>query len=218
MGLEVSRLARNSADWHRLIELCSMAGTLILDEDGLYDPAAFNDRLLLGLKGELSQAELHFLKARMRGGVLNKARRGELEMGCPLAWSICPTGVLGSILIRKFGPPYSWCSTPLSAPARQCRRSAFFVRREFGSRAGFVRALKKENCCGASRTIVGSSRFCTTHVTRAPSSMAALAAAANRMASTPQLKCRGRNGSFSSATAIRATSPGIGLRRIKSGC
>jgi DNA invertase Pin-like site-specific DNA recombinase len=64
MGLEVSRLARNSADWHRLIELCAIAGTLILDEDGLYDPAAFNDRLLLGLKGELSQAELHFLKAR----------------------------------------------------------------------------------------------------------------------------------------------------------
>jgi DNA invertase Pin-like site-specific DNA recombinase len=75
MGLEVSRLARNSADWHRLIELCSIAGTLILDEDGRYDATAFNDRLLLGLKGELSQAELHFLKARIRGGVLNKARR-----------------------------------------------------------------------------------------------------------------------------------------------
>src|SRR5947208_8543780 len=84
MGLEVSRLARNSADWHRLIELCAIAGTLILDEDGLYDPAAFNDRLLLGLKGELSQAELHFLKARMRGGMLNKARRGELEMRPPV--------------------------------------------------------------------------------------------------------------------------------------
>jgi DNA invertase Pin-like site-specific DNA recombinase len=84
LGLEVSRLARNSADWHRLIELCSLAGTLILDEDGIYDPASFNDRLLLGLKGELSQAELHVLKARMRGGVLNKARRGELEMEPPV--------------------------------------------------------------------------------------------------------------------------------------
>jgi DNA invertase Pin-like site-specific DNA recombinase len=84
LGLEVSRLARNSADWHRLIELCALTGTLILDEDGIYDPAAFNDRLLLGLKGELSQAELHFLNARMRGGVLNKARRGELEMAPPV--------------------------------------------------------------------------------------------------------------------------------------
>jgi DNA invertase Pin-like site-specific DNA recombinase len=92
MGLEVSRLARNSADWHRLIELCAIAGTLILDEDGLYDPAAFNDRLLLGLKGELSQAELHFLKARMRGGVLNKARRGELEMGPPVGLIYLPDG------------------------------------------------------------------------------------------------------------------------------
>ncbi len=84
MGLEVSRLARNSADWHRLIELCSLAGTLILDEDGIYDPANFNDRLLLGLKGTMSEAELHFLKARMRGGVINKARRGELEMRPPV--------------------------------------------------------------------------------------------------------------------------------------
>ena len=92
MGLEVSRLARNSADWHRLIELCAMTSTLILDEDGLYDPAAFNDRLLLGLKGELSQAELHVLKARMRGGVLNKARRGELEMGPPVGLVYLPDG------------------------------------------------------------------------------------------------------------------------------
>ena len=82
MGLEVSRLARNSADWHRLIELCALTATLILDEDGTYDPASFNDRLLLGLKGTMSEAELHILKARMRGGQLNKARRGELEM-CP---------------------------------------------------------------------------------------------------------------------------------------
>jgi DNA invertase Pin-like site-specific DNA recombinase len=95
MGLEVSRLARNSADWHRLIELCAVAGTLILDEDGLYDPSAFNDRLLLGLKGELSQAELHFLKARMRGGALNKARRGELEMTPPVGLVYLPDGTIG---------------------------------------------------------------------------------------------------------------------------
>jgi DNA invertase Pin-like site-specific DNA recombinase len=94
MGLEVSRLARNSADWHRLIELCSLAGALILDEDGIYDPANFNDRLLLGLKGTLSEAELHFLKARMRGGMLNKARRGELEMRPPVGLIYRDDGVL----------------------------------------------------------------------------------------------------------------------------
>jgi DNA invertase Pin-like site-specific DNA recombinase len=87
MGLEVSRLARNSADWHRLLEICALADTLILDEDGVYDPASFNDRLLLGLKGTMSEAELHVLKARLRGGILNKVRRGEYH--CPL-----PTGLV----------------------------------------------------------------------------------------------------------------------------
>jgi DNA invertase Pin-like site-specific DNA recombinase len=85
MGLEVSRLARNNADWHRLLEICALTDTLILDEDGVYDPAHFNDRLLLGLKGTMSEAELHVLKARLRGGILNKVRRGEYR--CPL-----PTG------------------------------------------------------------------------------------------------------------------------------
>lgn len=86
MGLEVSRLARNSTDWHRLLEICALAGTLILDEDGIYDPAHFNDRLLLGLKGTMSEAELHVLRARLRGGILSKARRGELEMRLPIGF------------------------------------------------------------------------------------------------------------------------------------
>ena len=86
MGLEVSRLARNSTDWHRLLELCALADTLILDEDGVYDPAHFNDRLLLGLKGTMSEAELHVLRARLRGGILNKARRGELEVRLPIGF------------------------------------------------------------------------------------------------------------------------------------
>jgi len=84
LGLEVSRLARNSTDWHRLLEICALADTLILDEDGLYDPADFNDRLLLGLKGTMSEAELHVLRARLRGGILNKARRGELRCRLPV--------------------------------------------------------------------------------------------------------------------------------------
>jgi DNA invertase Pin-like site-specific DNA recombinase len=84
LGLEVSRLARNSSDWHRLLEICALSGTLILDEDGLYEPCQFNDRLLLGLKGTMSEAELHVLRARLRGGLLNKARRGELKMPPPV--------------------------------------------------------------------------------------------------------------------------------------
>lgn len=84
LGLEVSRLARSSSDWHRLLEICALANTLILDEDGLYDPAHFNDRLLLGMKGTMSEAELHVLRARLIGGQLAKASRGELEVPLPV--------------------------------------------------------------------------------------------------------------------------------------
>ena len=83
MGLEVSRLARNCADWHRLLEICGLTHCLILDEDGLYDPGHYNDRLLLGLKGTMSEAELHIIRARMIGGVISKAQRGELRMLLP---------------------------------------------------------------------------------------------------------------------------------------
>lgn len=86
LGLEVSRLARNSMDWHRLLEICALTDTLILDEDGIYDPAHFNDRLLLGLKGTMSEAELHVLRARLHGGILNKARRGELFVRPPIGF------------------------------------------------------------------------------------------------------------------------------------
>ncbi len=84
MGLEVSRLARSSLDWHHLLEICTMTGTLILDEDGLYDPALFNDRLLLGLKGTMSEAELHVLQARLKGGILHKASRAALKVPLPV--------------------------------------------------------------------------------------------------------------------------------------
>ena len=84
LGLEVSRLARNSTDWHRLLEICALTDALILDEEGVYDPAHFNDRLLLGLMGTMSEAELHVLRARLRGGILNKARRGELLIKPPI--------------------------------------------------------------------------------------------------------------------------------------
>jgi len=83
LGLEVSRLARNNSDWYRLLDLCSMTDTLIGDADGVYNTALFNDRLLLGLKGTMSEAELHILRARLDGGIRNKAARGELRRGLP---------------------------------------------------------------------------------------------------------------------------------------
>src|SRR6059036_474185 len=95
LGLEVSRLARSSSDWHRLLEICALTDTLILDEDGLYNPGHFNDRLLLGLKGAMSEAELHVLRARLRGGILNKARRGELRGHLPVGFVYDASGRVG---------------------------------------------------------------------------------------------------------------------------
>lgn len=86
LGLEVSRLARNNADWYRLLDLCAMTDTLIGDADGLYHPAWFNDRLLLGLKGTMSEAELHIIRARLEGGIRNKAARGELRRALPVGF------------------------------------------------------------------------------------------------------------------------------------
>ncbi len=87
LGLEVSRLARNNTDWYRLLDLCAMTNTLIGDADGLYHPSLFNDRLLLGLKGTMSEAELHVLRARLDGGIRNKAARGELRRGLPIGFA-----------------------------------------------------------------------------------------------------------------------------------
>ena len=85
-ALEASRLSRSCVDWHRLLELCALTGTLIVDEDGTYDPAQFNDQLLLGLKGAMSEAELHFMRARLLSGKLNKAKKGELRFPLPVGF------------------------------------------------------------------------------------------------------------------------------------
>lgn len=86
IALEVSRLVRNNADWYKLLDLAGMTDMLIADADGLYHPAMFNDWLLLGMKGTMSEAELHILRARLNGGILNKAARGELRKELPSAW------------------------------------------------------------------------------------------------------------------------------------
>jgi DNA invertase Pin-like site-specific DNA recombinase len=125
LGLEVSRLARNNADWHRLLELAALSHTLILDEDGIYDPAHFNDRLLLGLKGTMSEAELHVLKARLQGGIRNKARRGELELALPIGLAY---GADGAVVLD---PDRQIQETVrlLFETFRQCRSASAVVRR-----------------------------------------------------------------------------------------
>jgi DNA invertase Pin-like site-specific DNA recombinase len=129
MGLEVSRLARNSSDWHRLLEICALTGTLLLDEDGLYDPSSFNDRLLLGLKGTMSEVELHLIRARLRGGLLQKARRGELG-------GRLPTGLIyGSRGQVELDP---------DSQVQESFRHLFRTFRRTGSALGVVKAFRQE--------------------------------------------------------------------------
>lgn len=132
LGLEVSRLARNSTDWHRLLEICALTDTLILDEDGVYDPAHFNDRLLLGLKGTMSEAELHIIKARLQGGILNKARRGELQSPLPV------------------GLVYNSANQPVLDPDKQVQQSLrcfFETFQRTGSAMATVKAFRQQGLC-----------------------------------------------------------------------
>lgn len=207
MGLEVSRLARNCADWHRLLEICGLTGTLILDEDGLYDPGHFNDRLLLGLKGTMSEAELHVLKARLVGGVLNKAQRGELKMPLPIGLS------------------YDDDQRVVLEPDQQVRQSlrVFFETFErTGSAWATVQAFRRQALKFPKRGQAGSGEIAwqelshtialdTLHNPRTQACFVSVAPAPGRTlkVSTTAKSCPANNGAFSSGKLILATSPGI---------
>jgi DNA invertase Pin-like site-specific DNA recombinase len=140
LGLECSRLARNNADWHRLLELCALTNTLICDEDGLYDPATINDRLLLGLKGTMSEAELHFIRARLQGGILAKARRGELALRLPI------------------GFVYDGCANVVLDPDAGVRRAVAHLFATFeatGSATAVVKAFAAEGLAFPARHLTG---------------------------------------------------------------
>lgn len=125
--LEASRLSRSSADWNRLLELCSLTRTLIIDQDGCYDPAQFNDQLLLGLKGTMSQAELHLIRARLYGAKLNKAKRGELHFPIPVGYVYDDQGSIA------FDPDSQVCHTiHLLFSIFQKKKTAYAVVQYFG--------------------------------------------------------------------------------------
>jgi DNA invertase Pin-like site-specific DNA recombinase len=184
MGLEVSRLARNSADWHRLLELCALAATLILDEDGVYDPASFNDRLLLGLKGTMSEAELHILRARMRGGQLNRARRGELE--------ISSGGLIYRPRPRRRGTRGALVFDIFERTGSTIRTGRFFLDQGILS----PRRLRKEPNRGellwAPPAMSAFCKFCTIRDMPAPSSMAEHARATHLGQRLPDQSADGR--------------------------
>ena len=211
LGLEVSRLARNSTDWHRLLEICALTDTLILDEDGLYDPRHFNDRLLLGLKGAMSEAELHVIRARLQGGILNKARRGELQ--CPL-----PVGLV-----------YNAEGRPILDPDKQVQDSIRFLFDTFrrsGSACAIVKAFRqkqllfprrtKENWCGQNSDTAGLCISCTTRAMPAHSFTSETVLASDRMEAPATRSCPESSGCCS-RTFILATFPGGSMRRTCNG-
>jgi DNA invertase Pin-like site-specific DNA recombinase len=111
-GIEVSRLARRNADWYQLLDLCALTDTLIADADGVYHPALHNDRLVLGLKGTMSEAELHVLRSRLRGGILHKAAKGELRLPLPAGYEYNERAGCGSRPTRRSPTRSRRCSRP----------------------------------------------------------------------------------------------------------
>jgi DNA invertase Pin-like site-specific DNA recombinase len=128
-GVEMSRLARSNKDWHQLLELCALFHTLIADLDGMYDPAQYNDRLLLGLKGTMSEAELHIMKQRMHQGSLSKARRGELHFALPVGYLWSPSGEI------QFDP---------DEQVQQVVRLIFRTFENLGTLGGLLRSLAQQ--------------------------------------------------------------------------
>jgi len=194
LGLEVSRLARNSMDWHRLLEICAITDTLILDEDGIYDPAHFNDRLLLGLKGTMSEAELHVLRARLQGGILNKARRGELEMRPPLGLVYNSQGAL----VLDPDQQVQHCMRWLFETFRRTG-SAMATARPRGIRAwpfrdAAAKGCTRVNCSGRASITVMCCASCTIHGTPVRSSTVAPTRERRSMATRGSLTFRVTNG------------------------
>ncbi|MQA75758.1 MAG: hypothetical protein GEU88_15690, partial [Solirubrobacterales bacterium] len=215
----VSRLARNSADWHRLLEICALTDTLILDEDGIYDPTDFNDRLLLGLKGTMSEAELHLIRARLDGGLQTRRSAASFASRCRSA-STAPT------TIGSCSRPTSRCATRSSACsafgggwARRARwswswspraRSCRGERSESGASAGRGRVMAP--CMTCSPTPPMPARSC--------SGAPALRSASTKAGGCGRRwsSCRPSSGPSACASTIPAMSPGPTTSQPASAC
>ena len=219
LGLEVSRLARNSIDWHRLLEICALSDTLILDEDGIYDPADFNDRLLLGLKGTMSEAELHMLRARLRGGLMNQARRGALKLMLPVGLVYDP---LDRVVLdpdaqvrRSIRMLFDTFARTGSAGGRRCDASAT---RGSTSPDAPTEERRRASSAGSRPRTRMSLVCCTIRAMREPTPTGAAAGGAARTAASGQSVCPSGSGRSCCATRIPATSPGIASRPISGSC
>src|SRR5205809_678193 len=183
MGLDMSRLARAGRDWHQLIELCCLAGALLADADGVYDPNWYNDRLLLGLKGTMTEVELHLVKQRMASGRLAKAGRGSWRCRCRPGMSAGPLVRLPSTPMSRSRRSSGWCSACSSSWARctRCCGSWWSTRSRSGCGSGLGPA--RARLPGGRRTSRAWSICCATR--RMPGSTPTGAAAPSRPGGCP---------------------------------
>ena len=222
LGLEMSRLARSSKDWHHLLELCAIFGSLLADQDGVYDPGDPNDRLLLGLKGTMSEVELHTMRNRLDRGRMNKAQRGEMFHGVPMGYVILPNGAVA------FDP---------DEQARSVMQIVFDKFDEIGTIYGLMHDLVRNRIALPVRLRSGPRKGELEW--RRPSlptlcqllhhPIYAGAYAYGRRPCDPKAKYsahrnrgkngrRWKNGRYSSRIACLPTSPGIATSRTKNGC
>jgi DNA invertase Pin-like site-specific DNA recombinase len=208
MGLEVSRLARSSSDWHRLLEICALSDTLILDEDGLYDSATFNDRLLLGLKGTMSEAELYVLRARLQGGILNKAKRGALKLHLPVGFRYAegdaiildPHQQVQETLHTSFGFSARWVQPAPPCVLSDSSRSP--------SPAGCAAGRIKANWCGVNSATMMSCVSCIIRAMQAPTFLDAHGPGKGSTARSTLPSCPARTGRSSCRRPMPVTSAG----------
>ena len=220
LGLEVSRLARNNADWYRLLELCGITDTLIGDNHGVYHPALFNDRLLLGLKGTMSEAELHIIRARLDGGIRNKAARGELRRGLPVGLVWGEQDAKSCFVRTKSSPaPSAPCSSVSPSSAQRGGSGFGFDPKVYLSTANEHLLVCLARSAGSLRPTTHSIKSSPIRCMLALTPTARPATNATSMNTAPSRNAFGIspwiNGPFSSWIIIRASS--IGLPSSQSG-
>jgi DNA invertase Pin-like site-specific DNA recombinase len=217
LGLECSRLARNNADWHQLLEICAMTSTLICDEDGLYDPRNFNDRLVLGMKGQLSEYGLHFLRARLRGGQLSRARRGELIMPLPVGLVYDGAGHVILDPDTAIQGALRHLLTTFEATGSATAVVKAFRAAGLSSPGGTTKDPARARPAGSRCTTTPCCERCTTPATPARSPTAAAATRNCPAARRSPPSCPATSGSHSSPAPTPATSPWSSTRPTSPG-
>ena len=209
LGLEVSRLARNNSDWHRLLEICALTGTLILDEDGLYDPEPIQRSFIAWFEGDdLGGRAACPAGAAPRRNPEQGAAGGTQDAAARRTWSTIRRAGWSWIQIAKSRMRCGPCSPPMNAPARAARPSSTSGNRACCSRDGCVAGFAKGNWSGGRSSIRGCCKCCITRGTPALSSMAGLAGVGAAMAARLVSDCRPKSGTRCYPRPMRDTSPG----------